>query len=350
MVRSKNTIATPPGATIREQLEDRGMTQKNFALRMNLSEKHISQLINGEVRLTPEIAERLEMVLGIPASFWNNLEAIYQEKLAKVKAENEMDADKELIKKLPYSEMVKNKWIPEAKTQKEKVVELRKFFEVAKLTIIENPSITNIACRRLNESEKSDFALLAWSQQARREARNIDTEPINIKLLQEKLPEIRKMTVEEPKVFCPTLTKIMSECGIALVFLPHIGSSFLHGATFQEDKKIVMGLTVRGKDADRFWFSLFHEVAHIIMGHISKPFGTDADDEHDADEFARNILIDEDTFLAFAKDNYLTRATISQFAARMGISPGIVVGRLQKENFIPYNQFNDLKVRYEITA
>lgn len=69
MVRSKNTIATPPGATIREQLEDRGMTQKNFALRMNLSEKHVSQLINGDVRLTPEIAERLEMVLGIPASF-----------------------------------------------------------------------------------------------------------------------------------------------------------------------------------------------------------------------------------------------------------------------------------------
>ena len=187
MVRSKNTIATPPGATIREQLEDRGMTQKNFALRMNLSEKHVSQLINGDVRLTPEIAERLEMVLGIPASFWNNLEAIYQEKLAKVKAENEMDTDKELIKKLPYSEMVKNKWVPEVKTQEQKVVELRKFFEVAKLTIIENPAITNIACRRLNESEKSDFALLAWSQQARREARNIDTEPINIKLLQEKL-------------------------------------------------------------------------------------------------------------------------------------------------------------------
>ena len=142
------------------------------SVRMNLSEKHVSQLINGDVRLTPEIAERLEMVLGIPASFWNNLEAIYQEKLAKVKAENEMDTDKELIKKLPYSEMVKNKWVPEVKTQEQKVVELRKFFEVAKLTIIENPAITNIACRRLNESEKSDFALLAWSQQARRKAHN----------------------------------------------------------------------------------------------------------------------------------------------------------------------------------
>ena len=86
------------------------------------------------------------------------------------------------------------------------------------------------------------------------------------------------------------------------------------------------------------------------MGHISKPFGTDTDDEHDADKFARDILIDEVAFNAFAKNGYLTRATISQFAARMGISPGIVVGRLQKENFIPYNQFNDLKVRYEITA
>lgn len=88
MVRSKHTIATPPGATIQEQLEDRGMTQKSFALRMNLSENHVSQLINGDVRLTPEIAERLEMVLGIPAGFWNNLEAIYQEKLSKAKADS----------------------------------------------------------------------------------------------------------------------------------------------------------------------------------------------------------------------------------------------------------------------
>ena len=68
MVRSKNTIATPPGATIREQLEDRGMTQKNFALRMNLSEKHVSQLINGDVRLTPEFPEPFPSVLQFPAS------------------------------------------------------------------------------------------------------------------------------------------------------------------------------------------------------------------------------------------------------------------------------------------
>ena len=88
MVRSRSYIATaPPGATIKEQLTDRGMSQKEFAARMNMSEKHISKLINGEVQLTPDCAVRLEVVLGVYAKFWNNLEAAYREKLIKVEAE-----------------------------------------------------------------------------------------------------------------------------------------------------------------------------------------------------------------------------------------------------------------------
>ena len=83
MVRSRSIIATPPGATIKEQLNDRGMSQKEFAVRIDMSEKHVSKLINGEVQLTPEVAVRLEIVLGVPARFWYNLEAIYREKLIK---------------------------------------------------------------------------------------------------------------------------------------------------------------------------------------------------------------------------------------------------------------------------
>lgn len=90
MVRSRSFIATPPGATIKEQLNNKGMSQKEFAARMDISEKHISKLINGEVQLTPAVAVRLEIVLGVPAKFWNNLEAVYREKLIKVEAENAM--------------------------------------------------------------------------------------------------------------------------------------------------------------------------------------------------------------------------------------------------------------------
>lgn len=91
--KSYSTIAIPPGATIKEQLEYRNISQKNFAVRMALSEKHISQLINGEVQLTPDVSERLEMVLGMPSSFWNNLEAIYRANLIKIEAEKHMASE-----------------------------------------------------------------------------------------------------------------------------------------------------------------------------------------------------------------------------------------------------------------
>ena len=87
MIRSRSYIAIPPGATIKELLDDRGMSQKKFAARMDMSEKHISKLVNGDVLLTPEISMKLEMVLGVPARFWNNLEAIYREKIIKAEAE-----------------------------------------------------------------------------------------------------------------------------------------------------------------------------------------------------------------------------------------------------------------------
>ena len=67
MLSSRTYVAIPPGAPIKEQLADRGMSQKEFAIRMNLSEKHVSQLINGKVELTPEVANHLEMVFGITA-------------------------------------------------------------------------------------------------------------------------------------------------------------------------------------------------------------------------------------------------------------------------------------------
>lgn len=109
------TFAIPPGETIKEQLADRGMTQKEFAARMDMSEKHISKLLSGDVHLTVECAVRLEMVLGITAQFWLNLEAIYREDLEKVKQENEMAEDIQTAKNFAYPEMSKLGWVPKVK-------------------------------------------------------------------------------------------------------------------------------------------------------------------------------------------------------------------------------------------
>ena len=350
MVRSRSYIATPPGATIKEQLNDRGMSQKEFAARMDMSEKHISKLINGEVQLTPETSVRLEMVLGVPAKFWNNLEAIYREKIIKAEAENAMDADIEIAKQFPYSEMAKFGWVPETKVAQEKAINLRRYFEIVELSLLGNEQITRIACRRLAITKKSDLALMAWAQEAKIKARDIQTAPINIKGLISAIPEIRKMTVLKPKEFCPQIKRCLADCGIALVFLPHLKGSFLQGASFMDGSKIVVGLTARGKDADKFWFSLFHELAHIGLGHIGQSHGTSEDDEKAANDWACDTLISADDFEVFRRDRDYSERRVIQFAKAQGIAPGIVVGRMQRKGIIKYSMLNNLKEKYEIAV
>ena len=350
MVRSRSYIATPPGATIREQLEDRRMSQKEFAARMDMSEKHISKLINGDVQLTPDVAVRLEMVLGVPAKFWGKLEIIYREKLIKAEAENAMDADEELAKALPYSEMAQFGWVPKTQDIKEKVVNLRRYFEVVELSLLENNQITRIACRRLSVTKKSDLALLAWAQEAKIKARSIETAPINIKGLIASMPEIRRMTILKPAEFRPKLKSIFEDCGVALVFLPHLKGSFLQGVSFMDGGKIVVGLIAKGEDADKFWFGLFHELGHIILGHIGQSGGTSEQDEEAADNWSKDALIPADSFDFFQKGSDYSRQRVCAYAKALEIAPGIVVGRLQNEGIIKHSAMNDLKEHYTIAV
>lgn len=348
MTFGTTVIAVPPGESIKEQLENRGLSQKEFALRMGMSEKHISKLINGKTELTPPTAQKLESVLGVPARFWSNLEAIYREKLAKAQAENEMAKDIEASQKFPYAQMVKFEWVKETQKPIERVEQLRKFFEVANLGVIENLKIPGIAYRVTDKSEKSDYALVAWAQRARIEARDVECSAINIQGLKKSLPKIRALTFEKPEDFCPKLREVLAACGIVIVFLPHIGGSFLNGASFVDGNHIVMGLTVRGKDADRFWFSLFHEIHHILAGDINDNSPKTPEQEQACDTFAQKQLIPESKYKKFVEHKIFTSHSICQFAASVDIDKGIVVGRLQKDNYIPYNRFNDLKTRYSI--
>ncbi len=350
MIRSRSYIAVPPGATIKEQLDSRGMSQKEFAVRMDMSEKHISKLINGEVQLTPDVALRLETVLGVPARFWNNLEAYYREIISKAEAENTMDADIKMAKLLPYSEMAESGWIPKTRDPIKKVENLRKFFELVNLSLLDNQQIARIACRRLAVTEKSDLAVMAWTQEVRIIARNIPVAQINIKELVKAVQNIRKLTCCLPADFCPLLKKYLADSGIALVFLHHLKGSFLQGATFLDGKKVVIGMTARGRDADKFWFSLFHELGHIVLRHTALEKGTSDKEELAADLWARDQLISAEDFERFCKNNDYSESSVIQFSEKLGIAPGIVVGRLQRDGIIKYSRLNHLKEKYTILS
>lgn len=280
MTNSRTYIAIPPGATVKEQLLNRGMSQKEFALRMNMSEKHISKFLNGDVILTTDMASRLEMVLGLPARFWNNLESIYREKLQLIKEENEMDEDKELIENYPYSQMAKLEWVETSENPLVKVKELRKFFEVVKLSIIDNNLLPGIVYKKYDTNNGNYYSLIIWAQKAKLEARNIKTKPINIDGIKDVIPSILNT---EPN----SVVELLAEYGVALVVLPKFNNTKVHGATFLDNKKIVIALI----DDDNFYSNLFHEIGHILLGHINKDYIPDGNEERDAEAFSKSVLM-----------------------------------------------------------
>lgn len=346
-LKSENYIAVPPGATIKEQLNDRGLTQKEFALRMELSEKHISKLINGQVALTPDVALKLEMVLGIKMRFWLNLEALYQEAKKKVEDENNLLQDKEILLKFPYNEMVLLNWIPKVKNIMDKIIELRKFFEVASLNLLtkEQEKLIPLCCRQLSKTDKNYYLLITLAQKAKLESRNRTLSSINLELLKDNISKLRAMTKQDN--FIIDLQNLLSKCGIAFILLPSLKGSYTHGFTFLDNNKIILGMTNRGKDSDKFWFSLFHELGHIFYEHISDNKISDKNkDEKEADLFAEEQLIPQEYLNNFISNNNFKEKSIIEFAKQIDIDPSIVIGRLQKEKILKYNQLNKLKKKY----
>ena len=152
------------------------------------------------------------------------------------------------------------------------------------------------------------------------------------------------MNRTDPEEFIPQLTKLLAESGIALVFLPHLKGTKLQGASMMSGDRIVLAMTLRGKDADRFWFSLFHEISHIINGDL---FGDKARSERDMDISAANILIPPQAYAEFVSANDFSKESVVEFAETIDLQPGIVAGRLQNDEKIRHDQLNDLKIRYE---
>lgn len=346
-------IIITPGETIKEKLLDLGMTQVEFAKRMKMTEKHISMLLNGKAPITHETAVKLENVLGIPAYFWINLEANYRAKLERLKQLENIKKDISILKYIPYNEMSNFGWVPKVKKPEEKINVLQKFFGISELSCIKE--LLPALFRKSQKYEASAYALAAWLRKAELEAYKISTLPFDKRKLTSLIPEIRSFSNQDPKIFLPKLKELLASCGIAFVLLPHLSKTHVQGAVkWLKHDKVLLALTIRYKYADIFWFSFFHEIGHILNGskkeiYITGEDLTDKNTEKEADTFASNILIPEKEFQKFIsnKNNYLNAVNIKNFAHKIGIHPGIVVGRLQHEKLIDYKMHNNLRVKYE---
>jgi HTH-type transcriptional regulator/antitoxin HigA len=353
-------LAIPPGEYLAEVIVELGITKDELARRMSRPATKLSAIFGGGKAITPDTALQLEKVIGVPAHIWTGLEAEYRLTLAR-QHENEKErqprGESGLLKKFCYKELAGFGFVAKRTKTSEKVLELQRFFGVTSLRNLSGLKRYEVAFRRGGGRRKrSPEALAAWLRIGEIAAQKAACKPFDGSKLENSFSDIRSLTMQPPERFEQQLQNILSEAGVILVLAPHLPKTYAHGATFWLNaEKAVLMLTIRGRYADIFWFSLFHEICHILrhqykQGVILENYDfRDVDQalEDEANGFAADTLIPPEAYQQFVETASFHKEAISRFARHLNIDTGVVVGRLQHDDHIPKSWHNQLRSRHQ---
>ena len=342
-----SSLAIPPGNYLREVLEEFGWSQADLAQRTGCPTQTVAGLIAGAEQLTPDIARQLDKATGVPAHIWSRLEFKYRLTLA-------LQAEKARARLFPFTELARLGLVPRTRARQERLESLRRFFGVESLLELEGVGAYNPVFRQ-SGGDINHEALAAWLRAGSLLADSIDSGLFDEERLQKSLPKLRALSrSDDPHEMISDLKRILKDCGVALIVIPHFKGARITGATFwQEGRGPVLMMSLRGGWADIFWFSLFHELGHILLHPRGATFiegkgvfPQQDRQEQEADDFARKTLIPQADFEGFVAAGNFSTGQVAAFADRVGIAPGIVVGRLQHEGVIRHNR-NVGRVRYK---
>lgn len=343
-----------PGATLKESIDVKGISQTQLARRTGLAEKTISQIINGIAPITYDTAEKLELVTGVPAKFWNRRELGYREALSRRKELATLAENEAWLKEIPLDELVDRKFVEPSEDVGTLVHRVLGFFGVSSVAAWRDTWLTPSVQYRSNKAKiKHPGFVAAWLRMGELQAEAIDCERFNgqefRRLLQQ---EIRELTMTSTRVWRKRLPELCAQVGVAVVLTKDIPRAAISGAARWLSKKelALIQLSLKSKSDDQLWFSFYHEAGHVLLHGRRKLFvdyGADNETEEDreADIFARDLLIPPEYIAEFPR--LRRKASIRRFASRIGVSAGIVVGRLQHDGFLPASHCNDLKKKYE---
>lgn len=324
--------APDPISAIKFRMEQQGLKNKDLIPYIG-SKSKVSEILSGKRDLSLSMIRKLNAGLGIPA------EILIREPV-KVLPDS-------LIMKhginFPFTEMYSRGWfksffngtLNDAKEIKEEI--LVKFIGPFNLRSFE------ICCNRkseLLEAEHTDDILMAWRIRV-----------MNI-AIQEKLPKWNVATLTEDffKQLAtlsymeqgPKLAKeFLNKGGIHFVIEKHLGKTYLDGSSMlMPDGSPLIALTLRYDRLDSFWFTLFHELAHVKL-HLSdksKAFFDDMTDEmhkeieKEADVFAKKMLISEEEWKNENLSSFSSANEVRTFASKLKITPAIPAGRIRYES------------------
>lgn len=344
--------AVPPGATILETIEALGMTQTQLAVRTGRTLKTINEIVQGTAPITPETAIQLERVLGVPASFWNNLERNFRTRIAELAERMRLEDSVLWLRQFPVAALIRRGVLRETGDKVEQVRELLSFFGVASPNAWDSLwSEIQVAYRRSRTFQSSPGALSVWLRLGELAGQRLRCAPYDRARFRSALASARGLTQENAEVIEADVKRLCAEAGVAVVFVPELPGTCVSGATrWLSPEKALIQLSLRHKGDDHLWFGFFHEAAHILSHGKKEIFveeeGANDDREKEADDFASDWLLPPAEYRGFVSFGDVSEQGVRQFAASMRIAPGIVVGRLQHDGHIPLSHFNRLKRRY----
>lgn len=328
----------PPGEFLREELEARDWSQQELADILGRPPRLISEIISGKRAVTPETAKGLSEAFGTSAEYWMNLESQYQ--LSKVeRPSNDIARKAYLYSKFPVREMLRRGWV--CTSENLEVLEQRfcEFFELRNLS--DEPSL-NHAAKKTHATSTATALQLAWLFRVKAMARQQKIPAYSAEKLLNAVEQLRTLLSAPEEV--RHVPRILAEAGVRIVFVEPIAGSKLDGACFWlDDKKPVIGMTLRFDRIDNFWFVLRHEVEHVLREDGKEEAILDSDIGEGSEglpeceikanaagaDFCTSQAALEDFCIRVAP--FFSEQRVVLFAQRIGVHPGLVVGQLQRK-------------------
>lgn len=339
-----------PGRIIRRELEARGWTQKDLAHIMDRPEQAISQIVRGRKRVTPETALELASAFGTSADVWLNLEANYQLHRARQEQDNpDISRRSRLYELVPLTEILRRGWIPYCDSLDELEQAVCAFLEIP--TPADRPQLA-VSFRQSRIGDPEIAAEIAWAKRVNHLARAQRVGDFSHERLRSAIPEL--LTYTAKAMDTNRIPTFLHSLGVRFVIVPQLSQTYLDGAAFITNGRPVVALTLRYDRIDSFWFTLLHELAHVVAGHKGVYLDNlddkvEDESEDEANRLAGDWLIDPEALREFvaATQPYFSEEKIRAFARSQGCHPGIVLGRLQYADLVPYKNLRKLLVPVE---
>lgn len=352
--------AAPPGKLIQEYLEALDISARELARRCGRSGKLVAEIVSGKAPVEPGTALQLERVLGLPATVWMNMEAAYQLNAARQAERRDLAVSYDWAKSFPLKELADRSLISREADRASQVQDLLSFFGVGSVKACEEriQDLLAVDYRTSPTYSNSIESLAAWLRIGEREALECDAADYNRDQFLVVLKEIRDLTSLTLDTTLPTIKQKCAEAGVVFVLEQPLSKVRVSGISrWLSPRKALIQQTFRYKSDDHFWFTFFHECAHLLL-HSRKsifidmakgPGSADPKQEAEANVWASEFLIPHKAMKKFLSGFTGDEDEVVRFAAECGVAPGIVIGQLQHRKAIGFNALNHLKVRYEFT-